>query len=200
MQGTTEMREKPMETDSVSPVGVDVELVPLKVQPLDVDAFEPFGKVIRQGTAGYPDIDGDSCVVLLELEKNKTDLLWNVIAYHHDYNQIFIPLINPLVMCVTPIPTPAASGDGMTVDYEATRAFLVNVGEAVELKRGVGHNAIPATDQGCRFITVTRRLPEELERMLISKEVDNDIEEFDVPGNELINLPKQDGRAFLIEV
>jgi hypothetical protein len=29
--------------------------------------------------------------------------------------------------------------------------------------------------------------------------VDNDISEFDVPGNELVNLPKQDGRAFLIE-
>jgi ureidoglycolate hydrolase len=175
----------------------DVELVSLKVEPLDVEAFEPFGKVIREGTAGYPDIDGDACVVMLT--SNKRDSLWNVIAYHHDYNQTFIPIVNPLVVCVTPIPVPSEDGERMIVDYDATRAFLVNVGEAVELKRGVGHNAIPATDQGVRFITVTRRIPEELERMLISKEVDNDIEEFDVPGNELINLPRQDGKAFFIE-
>ena len=175
----------------------DVELVNLKVEPLDAEAFEPFGKVIREGTAGYPDIDGDACVVMLT--SNKRDSLWNVIAYHHDYNQTFIPIINPLLVCVTPVPVPSKDGERMIVDYDATRAFLVNVGEAVELKRGVGHNAIPATDQGVRFITVTRRIPEELERMLISKEVDNDIEEFDVPGNELINLPRQDGRAFFIE-
>lgn len=185
------------DTQTQNPSTSDVELVNLKVEPLDVDAFEPFGKVIRQGTAGYPDIDGDACVVLLESDKR--DSLWNVIAYHHDYNQTFIPLVNPMVMCVTPIPVPSDDGERMIVDYDATRAFLVEVGQAVEIKRGVGHNAIPATDQGCRFITVTRRIPEELERILISKAVDNDIEEFDVPGNELINLPKQDGRAFFVE-
>jgi ureidoglycolate hydrolase len=178
----------------------EVELVRLKLEPLDPAAFEPFGTVIQEGSPGYPDIDGDPIIAMLFT--NNQHCLWNIIAYHHAYNQTFIPLIGPLCVCVTPVPTAAPTGDRMIVDYAATRAFRVDVGQAVELKRGVGHNAFPATAQGCRFITVTRRLPPEMEQRLITsaKEVDNDISEFDVPGNELINLPKQDGRAFFIEL
>ena len=186
-----------VDTQSGSPTTTDVELVHLKVEPLDVEAFAPFGTVIREGTAGYPDIDGDPSVYMLT--SNKRDSLWNVMAYHHSYNQTFIPLVNPMVMCVSPAPVRSEDGQRMIVDYKATRAFLVNVGEAVEIKRGVGHDAIPATDEGCRFITITQRLPEALERVLISKEVDNDMEEIAVDDIELINLPEQDGRAFFLE-
>ena len=83
------------------------------------------------------------------------------LAIHFSYNQTFIPLHGALVLVVAPAPSNRDAGqEKYEVNYSKLKAFLVEVGQAAFIDKGVWHNAItPGTE--CTFINVTRKNPGE---------------------------------------
>ena len=128
----------------------------VKVQPLSVEAFHPYGQVLESRHPLYPEVDGgQSSVVMLHLKQRPKRL--DMLAFHFSYNQTFIPLQGAMVLIVAPPPrNREADPAAYEVDYERLGAFVLEPGQAVLINKGTGHNVIPLGTE-CTAISVTKK-------------------------------------------
>lgn len=173
--------------------------VKVKVQPLNPEAFKPYGQVLESKQPVFPDVVAGEGRVAMELlhpkrAGNRRNL--EQMAIHFSYNQTFIPLSGTMVLIVAPPPRNRdARREDYEIDYEKVAAFTIEPGQAAHIDHGVWHSAFVVGDD-CKFINVTRKDP---------GEGTTDIEgaEQGRPNRrgyvEFVNLKQRDGRAIELE-
>ncbi len=131
------------------------ETIKVKVQPLNSEAFRPYGQVLESRHPLYPDVEGgQSSIVMLRLQQRSKRI--DMLAFHFSYNQTFIPVQGAMVLIVTPPPrNREADPAAYEVDYEHVAAFVLEPGQAVLIDKGTGHNVI-SLDPDCVAISVTK--------------------------------------------
>jgi ureidoglycolate hydrolase len=139
--------------------------IKVKVQPLSVEAFRPYGQLLESRHPLYPEVDGgQSSVVLLHLKQRSKRI--DMMAFHFSYNQTFIPVQGAMVLVVAPPPrNREADPAAYEVDYERIAAFVLEPGQAVLIDKGVGHNVTPLATE-CTAISVTKRHGAEINQIL----------------------------------
>jgi len=139
------------------------EIVGIKLEPLDSEAFKPFGRVLESKQPIFPEVEPGEGLVAMEMVRNKrpNPPRLEELAVHFSYNQTFIPLEGALALIVAPAPDNREAGQqNYQLDYKQLRAFLINPGEAAIIDKGVWHNALPLGEE-CKLINVTRKNPGE---------------------------------------
>jgi ureidoglycolate hydrolase len=146
------------------------EVVKVKVQTLNEEAFKPYGLVLKQKQPIFPEVDPEDGKVAMELLRAKpgsgnrqgSGLRIEELAMHYSYNQAFIPLKGSMILIVAPAPPKVGKSEiDYPVDYSSLAAFLIEPGQAAMIDKGVWHgSAVPGAE--CEFINVTRKNPGEL--------------------------------------
>ena len=139
------------------------EVVKIKVQPLDEEAFKPYGTVLKQKQPIFPEVEpgeGRVAMELLRVKRGRSNRI-EELAIHYSYNQTFIPVKGSMILVVAPAPPKAGkSQSDYPVDYDKLAAFVVEPGQAAFIEKGVWHGAaVPGAE--CEFINVTRKNPGE---------------------------------------
>jgi ureidoglycolate hydrolase len=178
------------------------EPVRIKLEPLNAEAFAPYGQVLESKQPIFPEVEPGEGRVAMEIIKAKRPAnarRLEQLAIHFSYNQTFIPLHGALVLVVAPAPSNRSAGqEKYEVNYSKLKAFLVEVGQAAFIDKGVWHNAItPGTE--CTFINVTRKNPGEGTTQSIEP---GRVEEVPKtrPYVEFVDLKKRDGRFIELEL
>jgi ureidoglycolate hydrolase len=132
------------------------------VQPLNPEAFKPYGQVLQQKQLIYPDTDeGRVAMEILQLKYRPNARKMDQMAIHFSYNQTFIPIHGSMVLVVAPAPRNREAGPaGYDLDYEKVAAFMVDPGQVAFIDKGVWHNVITLGSE-CTFLNVTRKNPGE---------------------------------------
>jgi ureidoglycolate hydrolase len=146
------------------------EIVKIKVQTLNEDAFKPYGSVLKQKRPIFPEVDPGEGKVAMELLRAKpgsgnqqgSGYRIEELAIHYSYNQAFIPLKGSMILIVAPAPPKIGKSEtDYPVDYSKLAAFVVEPGQAAMIGKGVWHgSAVPGAE--CEFINVTRKNPGEV--------------------------------------
>lgn len=181
------------------------EIVPVKIQPLLVDAFKPYGTVIEGENLGYPETEeGRVGVEKLRLRFRPGADRVEQLAIHFSYNQTFIPLSGSMILIVAPAPSNRTQGeaegpDAYELDYAQVRAFSLQPGQAAFIEKGAWHNVM-TLDRVCDFLNITRKNPdegrspaEELEGRIEAAHAVRDYVEF-------IDVGKRDNRVIQLEI
>src|SRR5260370_18045308 len=138
--------------------------VKVKVQPLNPEAFKPYGQVLESKQPVFPDVVKGEGRVAMELLHPKRAGNWRNLeqmAIHFSYNQTFITLSGTLVLIVAPPPRNRdAKREDYEIDYEKVAAFTIEPGQPAHIDHGVWHSAFIIGDE-CKFINVTRKDPGE---------------------------------------
>lgn len=177
------------------------ETIKVKIQPLNADAFRPYGQVLQPKQLIYPEAEeGRVAMELLQLTYRPHAKRLDQLAIHFSYNQTFIPVQGSLVLVVAPPPRNRTAGpDGYELDYERIAAFLVEAGQAAFIYKGTWHNAL-TLGQTCTFINVTRKNPGE--GTSPADELEGRIERASAvrPYVEYVDLRKRDQRVLELEL
>ena len=181
------------------------EIVPVKIQPLQSDAFKAYGTVIEGEDLGFPETEeGRVGVEKLRMRFRPGADRVEQLAIHFSYNQTFIPLTGSLVLIVAPAPTNRAQGeaegpDAYELDYAQVAAFTLQPGQAAFIEKGVWHNAV-TLDRVCNLINITRKNPgegpspaEELEGQIARAHAVRDYVEF-------VDVCKRDNKVIQLEI
>jgi len=146
------------------------EVVKIRVQALNEEAFKPYGSVLRQKQPIFPEVDPGEGKVAMELlrvkpgSRNRQGSGYRIeeLAIHFSYNQTFIPLKGSIILIVAPAPPKVGKSEtDYSVDYSKLAAFLIESGQAAMIDKGVWHGAaVPGAE--CEFINVTRKNPGEV--------------------------------------
>lgn len=139
------------------------EVVKVKVQPLNEEAFKPYGTVLKQKQPIFPEVEPGEGRVAMEILRVKRGSSSRVgeLAIHYSYNQTFIPVKGSMILIVAPAPPKVGKSEGdYPVDYNKLAAFVLEPGQAAFIEKGVWHSAaVPGAE--CEFINVTRKNPGE---------------------------------------
>jgi len=135
-----------------------VETIKVKVQPLNAEAFRPYGQVVEGMQMVYPETEeGRVALEMLHFKYRPDAKRTEQFAIHFSYNQTFIPLRGSMVLLVAPPPRNRADGpERYELDYERVAAFLVEPGQAAFIHKGTWHNAV-ALSPDCTLINITRK-------------------------------------------
>jgi ureidoglycolate hydrolase len=69
------------------------QVVSVKVQPLNAEAFRPYGSVLGLKKPGFPDVeDGKPVMLMVHVKRGANNRRLEQFAIHFSYNQTFIPL------------------------------------------------------------------------------------------------------------
>jgi ureidoglycolate hydrolase len=134
------------------------ETVRVKLQPLDSDAFRPYGQVLGLKSPVFPEVDeGRPVMIMARLKRAAEGSRLHQLAIHFSYNQTFIPLKGTMALVVAPPPRNRdASADKYELDYDKLAAFVLEPGDAVNIDRGTWHTAVPLGAE-CLILSGTRK-------------------------------------------
>jgi len=134
------------------------EVVRVKLQPLESEAFQPYGQLLAVRSPVFPEVDGGSPVLIMaRLKRASNHTRLDQLAVHFSYNQTFIPLKGSMVLVVAPPPRNREAGaDNYELDYDKLAAFVLEPGEAVNIDRGTWHTAVPLSAE-CLMLSGTRK-------------------------------------------
>src|SRR5436309_8509560 len=134
------------------------ETTKIKLQPLNAEAFRPYGQVLQSKQLIYPEVEaGRVAMEMLRLKYRPNAKRTEQLAIHFSYNQTFIPVQGSMVLIVAPPPRNRdADPAAYEVDYERIAAFVLEPGQAVLIDKGTGHDAIPLGPE-CTALSVTKR-------------------------------------------
>jgi ureidoglycolate hydrolase len=177
------------------------EAIKIKIQPLNAEAFRPYGQVLQPQQLIYPETEeGRVAMEMLQVKYRPHAKRMDQLAIHFSYNQTFIPLQGSLVLVVAPPPRNREAGaDGYALDYEKIAAFLVEPGQAAFIYKGTWHNVL-TLGNACTFINVTRKNPGE--GTSPTDELAGRIERVNAvrPYVEYVDLRKRDQRVLELEL
>jgi ureidoglycolate hydrolase len=177
------------------------DILKVKVQPLNAEAFTPYGQVLKPKELIYPETEeGRVAMEMLQFKYRPNAKRMDQFAIHFSYNQTFIPLQGSLVLVVAPPPRNREAGPaGYEVDYEKIAAFVVDPGQAAFIYKGTWHNAITLGND-CTLINVTRKNPGE--GTSPAAELEGKIEKAHAvrPYVEYVDLKKRDNRVIELEL
>ncbi len=173
----------------------------VKIQPLNAEAFQPYGQVLKPKELIYPETEeGRVAMEMLQFKYRANNKRMDQLAIHFSYNQTFIPVQGSMVLVVAPPPRNREAGQaGYELDYEKVAAFMVEPGQAAFIFKGTWHNAITLGND-CTFINVTRKNPGE--GTSPGEELGGKIEKISTirPYVEYIDLKKRDNRVIELEL
>jgi len=173
----------------------------VKIQPLNAEAFQPYGQVLKPKELIYPETEeGRVAMEMLQFKYRANNKRMDQLAIHFSYNQTFIPVQGSMVLVVAPPPRNREAGQaGYEIDYEKVAAFMVEPGQAAFIFKGTWHNAITLGND-CTFINVTRKNPGE--GTSPGEELGGKIEKINTirPYVEYIDLKKRDNRVIELEL
>jgi ureidoglycolate hydrolase len=134
------------------------EVVRVKLQALDSDAFRPYGQVLGIKSPVFPEVDeGSPVMIMARLKRAADNARLHQMAVHFSYNQTFIPLKGPMALVVAPPPrNPDAGADNYELDYDKLAAFVLEPGDAVNIDRGTWHTTVPLGAE-CMMLSGTRK-------------------------------------------
>lgn len=175
-----------------------MQVLKVRVQTLQADAFRPFGQILESQSPLYPDVDGGQIsVMMLHLKRLKQRI--DLMAFHGSYNQTMFPVKGAVIMILAPAPTDLhAAPDACEIDYDKIAAFLIEPGQAIQINRGVGHNSMPVGEE-CTLISVTKKHGKEIEPVVAFVEgrsgrlQTNEVIEY-------VNFGQRDGRVIELEL
>ena len=178
------------------------EAIKLKLQPITVEAFKPYGQMLENKQPIFPEVELGEGRVAIEMQHLKPRLPQTTqleqMAIHFSYNQTFIPMQGTMVVVVAPIPRNKEAGQAAyEFDYTRAAAFIVTPGQAAFIEKGVWHNAFMLGPQ-CTFINVTRKNPGEG----TTRETGGDLAltRSRRPYVEFVDLKQRDGRVLELEL
>jgi len=179
------------------------QVVPVKLQPFDAEAFRPYGSVLGLKNPVFPDVDGKHVMLMLRLKRPRNGRI-EELAIHPSYNQTFIPVKGCMAMIVAPPPrSAAASPDQCELDYNRVAAFVMEPGDACIVDRGTWHGVVPLGEE-CLFISGTRRGAELAHPSgeIVAGRMPT--EEFELgkqvtPFIEIVDLKKRDSRVLELQ-
>ena len=174
----------------------------VKVQPLNAEAFRPYGEVLQPKHLIYPESEeGRVAMEMLRFKYRPNAKRMDQLAIHFSYNQTFIPLQGSLVLVVAPPPrNPEAGAAGYELDYEKVAAFVVEPGQAAFIAKGTWHNDITLGPE-CTLINVTRKNPGEGVSQ-VEAIADGRVERVPAsrPYVEFVDVKKRDNRVIELEL
>lgn len=143
---------------------MDDQPIRIRIQPLTVEAFAPYGRVLDAKQPIFPEVEpgeGRVAIELLTLKRSSNPRRISMMATHFSYNQTFIPVRGTMALVVAPPPRNRAAGhEKYELDYDRVAAFFVEPGQAAFIEKGAWHYAL-ALGAECEFINVTRKNPGE---------------------------------------
>ena len=130
----------------------------VKLQPLDSEAFRPYGQVLGLKSPVFPEVDGGSPVMIMaRLKRGSDNSHLQQLAVHFSYNQTFIPLKGSMALVVAPPPRNREAGpDHYELDQSKVAAFVLDPGDAVNIDRGTWHTVVPLGTE-CLMLSGTRK-------------------------------------------
>src|SRR5215467_2923931 len=134
----------------------------VKIQPLNAEAFQPYGQVLKPKELIYPETEeGRVAMEMLQFKYRANNKRMDQLAIHFSYNQTFIPVQGSMVLVVAPAPD-RQSTDPSTYafDYDHAAAFVVEPGQVAFIDKGVWHSLVPV-GTACTFVNVTRKNAQE---------------------------------------
>jgi len=179
------------------------ETIKVKLQPLNVEAFRPYGQVLESKQPIFPEVEpgeGHVAMELLRLKYRPNAKRMEQLAIHFSYNQTFIPVQGAMVLLVAPPPRNREAGPATyELDYERLAAFIVEPGQAAHIDKGTWHNVL-ALGPECAFINVTRKNPGEGTSQI--EAIEGRIERVQTTRSyvEFVDLKKRDTRVIEIEL
>jgi ureidoglycolate hydrolase len=178
------------------------DILKVKVQPLNAEAFKPYGQVLKQKELIYPETEeGRVAMEMLQFKYRPNAKRMDQFAIHFSYNQTFIPVQGSLVLVVAPPPRNREAGpDRYELDYEKIAAFVVDPGQAAFIYKGTWHNAL-TLGADCTLINVTRKNPGEGVSQ-VEAIADGRIERVPTsrPYVEFVDVKKRDNRLIELEL
>ena len=174
----------------------------VKVQPLNAEAFRPYGQVLQPKQLIYPESEeGRVAMEMLTLKYRSSAKKMDQLAIHFSYNQTFIPVQGSLVLVVAPPPRNREAGPAhYELDYEKVAAFVVEPGQAAFISKGTWHNAL-TLGPGCTFINVTRKNPGEgTSQVEVLEEGRVERVPASRPYVEFVDVKKRDNRMIELEL
>ena len=177
------------------------QVLKVKIQPLNAEAFRPYGQVLKPKELLYPETEeGRVAMELLQFKYRPNNKRMDQLAIHFSYNQTFIPVQGSMVLVVAPPPRNREAGPtAYELDYEKVAAFMMEPGQAAFIDKGVWHNAITLGND-CSFINVTRKNPGE--GTSPAAELEGKIEKISTirPYVEYVDLKKRENRVIELEL
>ncbi|MBI3795590.1 MAG: ureidoglycolate lyase [Deltaproteobacteria bacterium] len=174
----------------------------VKIQPLNAEAFKPYGQVLQPKQLIYPESEeGRVAMEMLTVKYRSSAKKMDQFAIHFSYNQTFIPVQGSLVLVVAPPPSNRDAGPARyDLDYEKVAAFLVDPGQAAFIFKGTWHNAL-TLGSNCTFINVTRKNPGEgTSQVEVLAEGRVDRVPASRPYVEFVDVKKRDNRLIELEL
>jgi ureidoglycolate hydrolase len=137
-------------------------MIPVKITPLNGEAFRPYGQVLERGALVYPDTDeGRVAIEMLQVRQRPDAYQIAQLAIHFSYNQTFMPVQGSLILIVAPAPDRhSVDPHTSTFDYDHVAAFVVEPGQGACIAKGVWHSLVPV-GAACTFVNVTRKNAQE---------------------------------------
>jgi ureidoglycolate hydrolase len=95
------------------------ETMKVKVQPLNAEAFRPYGQVLQPKQLVYPEAEeGRVAMEMLHFKYRPNAKRLDQFAIHFSYNQTFIPVQGSMVLVVAPPPHNREAGpEGYELDF-----------------------------------------------------------------------------------
>jgi ureidoglycolate hydrolase len=178
------------------------EVVRIKVQPLNAEAFRPYGHMLETKQPLFPEVESAEGRVALELLRLKRPVnrrRISMMATHFSYNQTFIPVRGNMALVVAPAPRNRKDGhDKYEIDYNRLAAFSIEPGQAAFIEKGVWHYAMALAEE-CDFVNVTRKNPGE-GTSRVDEETRMDKIQSMRPYVEVLNFGQRDRRLIELEV
>jgi ureidoglycolate hydrolase len=183
------------------------QAVPVKLQPLNAEAFRPYGSVLGLKNPVFPDVeDGRPVMLMIRVKRGANNRRLEQLAIHFSYNQTFIPLKGSMALVVAPPPRNRDAGpDGYELDYDRIAAFVMEPGDAAIVDKGTWHTIV-ALGEECVAISGTRKGAEISDQGVVEVEGGKIPVSYDqaakkaTPFIEFVDLKKRDNRVLELEL
>jgi ureidoglycolate hydrolase len=175
----------------IDKTGPAAEVLELSARVLTAAEFAPYGEVLEARGSLRPQLENG--VLSIERVHLGANPRVEELAMHFSYDQVFVAAEGQLALVVAPAPDRSGvadndprGADAFDVDYAMLRAFVLEPGDAVMVRRGSWHTTAPLTD--AVFVNVTRRDGDEVTANSGRYR----------PYIENVNIARRDGRMLLV--
>jgi ureidoglycolate hydrolase len=181
---------------------MEEQVIRIKVQPLNPEAFRPYGHMLENRQPLFPEVEpgeGRVAIELLKIKRPVNPRRISMMATHFSYNQTFVPVRGTMALVVAPPPGNRAEGhEKYELDYDGLAAFFLEPGQAAFIEKGTWHYAA-ALGHECEFINITRKNPGEG-----TSRVDDELRMDAIPSMrpyvEVLDFRRRDRRVIELEV